>query len=137
MRLAANAGPQKVAKNCHLVTMPQLCRAISSQLRHESTIGEKFVKQQYLLYMSPQYGELGPLAADIVSLVWSTPRNLNEFRIEQRVPPIFGRATITLGIGPHSSFMLMFTVFLVKDACLFSSCRFSFSLVMRLLSPLL
>ena len=28
-------------------------------------------------------------------------------------------------------FVLMFAVFLVKDACLFSSCRFSFSLVMR------
>jgi len=28
-------------------------------------------------------------------------------------------------------FVLMFSVFLVKDACLFSSCRFSFSLVMR------
>jgi len=24
---------------------------------------------------------------------------------EQRAPPIFGRATITLGIGPHSSFL--------------------------------
>ena len=31
-------------------------------------------------------------------------------------------------------FVLMFAVILVKDACLFSSCRFSFSLVMRLLS---
>jgi len=28
-------------------------------------------------------------------------------------------------------FELMFAVFLVKDACLFSSCRFSFSLVVR------
>jgi len=28
-------------------------------------------------------------------------------------------------------FVLMFAVFLVKGACLFSSCRFSFSLVMR------
>ena len=28
-------------------------------------------------------------------------------------------------------FVLMFAVFLVKDACLFSSCRFTFSLVMR------
>ena len=28
-------------------------------------------------------------------------------------------------------FVLMFPAFLVKDACLFSSCRFSFSLVMR------
>ena len=28
-------------------------------------------------------------------------------------------------------FVLMFPVFLIKDVCLFSSCRFSFSLVMR------
>ena len=59
-RLAANAGPKKVAKNRHLGTIPQLCRAMSSQLRHVLTIGKKLVKQQYLLYMSPQYGELRP-----------------------------------------------------------------------------
>jgi len=41
MRLAANAGPKKVAKNRHLCTIPQLCRAISLQLRHVSTIGKK------------------------------------------------------------------------------------------------
>ena len=28
--------------------------------------------------------------------------------VEQRAPPIFGRATITLGIGPHSSFGVNF-----------------------------
>jgi len=27
------------------------------------------------------------------------------YGIEHRAPPIFGRATITLGIGPHSSFI--------------------------------
>ena len=42
---------------------------------------KKLVKQQYLLHMSPQYGELGPLAAEIVSLVWGTPANFNGFRI--------------------------------------------------------
>ena len=58
------------------------------------------------------------LAAEIVSLVWGTPGNFNGFRVlaalldgsllvaklcgvEQRAPPIFGRAAITLGIGPH------------------------------------
>jgi len=41
---------------------------------------EKFVKRQYLLYMSPQYGELRPLAAEIVSLVRGTPGNFNGFR---------------------------------------------------------
>ena len=40
------------AKNRHLGTIAQLCRAISSQLRHVSTIGKKLVKQQYLLRMS-------------------------------------------------------------------------------------
>jgi len=47
-------------KDRHLGTIAQLCRAISSQLRHVSTIGKKLVKQQYLLQMSLQYGELRP-----------------------------------------------------------------------------
>ena len=50
---------QNVAKNRYLGTIPQLCRAISLQLRHVSTIRKKLVKQQYL-YMLPQYGELRP-----------------------------------------------------------------------------
>ena len=71
-------------KNRHLGTFPQLGRAISSRQRHISTIGNKLVKQQYLLHMCLQYGELGLLAADIVSLVWGTPANFNGFRIWQR-----------------------------------------------------
>ena len=59
-RLAANTGRKKVAKNRHLGTIAQLRRAISSQIRHLSTIGKKLVKQQYLLHMTPQYGELRP-----------------------------------------------------------------------------
>jgi len=34
--------------NRHLRTIAQLCRAISSQLRHVSTLRKKIVKQQYL-----------------------------------------------------------------------------------------
>jgi len=64
----------------------------------------------------------GLLAAEIVSGVWGTPATFNGFRVlaallrcshivsvsqtlrvEQRAPPMFGRATIRLGIGPHSS----------------------------------
>jgi len=51
---------QKWRKNCHLCTIAQLCRAISLQLRHVSTIGEKLVKQEYLLQMSAHYGKLRP-----------------------------------------------------------------------------
>jgi len=43
-RLAENTGRKKVAKKRHLRTIAQLCRAISSQLRHVSTIGKKIVK---------------------------------------------------------------------------------------------
>jgi len=42
---------------------------------------KKLVKQQYLLQMSPQYGELGPLAAEIDWQVWGTPANFNGFRV--------------------------------------------------------
>jgi len=66
--------------------------------------------------------DFDPLVAEIGPVVWGTPTNFNGFHVlvallhgtpavasaklcgtEQRVPPIFGRATITLGIGPHSS----------------------------------
>jgi len=119
-RLAANAGPKKVAKNRHLGTIPQLCRATSLQVRHVSTIGKKIVKQQYLSYISPtcphNMVNFGPPAAEIISLVWGTPGNFNGFRVlasllhgthssgrqpncgvGHRAPPIFDRATITLG----------------------------------------
>ena len=55
-RLAENTGRKNVAKNRHLRTIAQLCRAISAQSRHVSTIGKKLVKLQYLLHMSSQYG---------------------------------------------------------------------------------
>jgi len=47
MQLAGNAGPKKSQKNRHLGTIAQLCLAVSSQLKHVSTIGKKLVKQQY------------------------------------------------------------------------------------------
>ena len=54
----------------------------------------------------------GLLAAEIDPVVWGTPANFKGFRVlaallhgsqVQRAPPMSGRATITLDIGPHSS----------------------------------
>jgi len=64
----------------------------------------------------------GLLAAEMGPVVWGTPANFNGFRVlaallhnsqavgpaklcgvEQRAPPMFGRATITLGTDPHAS----------------------------------
>jgi len=40
---------------------------------------KKTVKQQYLIHTSWQYGELGPLAAEIGLPVWGTPANINGY----------------------------------------------------------
>ena len=42
---------------------------------------EKLVKQHCLPHMFSQYGELRPIAADIVSLVWGTSAIFNGFRV--------------------------------------------------------
>jgi len=39
-------------KNRHMRTIAQLCRAVSSKLRHLSTTGKKLFKQRYLRRMS-------------------------------------------------------------------------------------
>ena len=51
-----------------------ISRALSSQIRHVSTIGKKLVKQQYLLHMSSQYGELRPTSGWDRFGFWGTQR---------------------------------------------------------------
>jgi len=69
------------AKNPHFGTIAQLCRAISLELRHVSTIGKKLFKQQYLLHMS-WYGELQPtITAEICWRVWGTPAYFYGLRV--------------------------------------------------------
>jgi len=42
---------------------------------------KKLVKQQYLLHMSHNMVNFGPLAAEIGSVIWGTPPNVNGFRV--------------------------------------------------------
>jgi len=72
----------------------------------------------------------GLLTAEICWRVWGTPANFNGFRVlasllhgtlewasaklcgvEQRASPIFGKAAITLGIGPHFQLFLVSSLF--------------------------
>ena len=80
-RLAANTGRKKVAKNCHLGTIAQLCRAISLQVRHVSTIGKKLSTSNMSSTCPHNMVNFGPLAAEIVSLVWGTSANFNGFHV--------------------------------------------------------
>jgi len=87
MRLAANTERKISAKIRHLGTIAQPCPAISSQLRHVSTIGKKLVKQQNCnISTACPYNMVNvcPLAAEIGPVDWGTAANFNGFRRKRK-----------------------------------------------------
>ena len=62
---------QKVAKNRHLGTIAQLRRAVSSQVRHVSTIGKNLLSSNISSTCPYTMVNFGPLVAEIRSLVWA------------------------------------------------------------------
>ena len=79
IQLAGNAGPTKSPKIRHLATIAQICRTISSQLRHISTIGKKLLSSNTLYTCPRNMVNFGPLTAEIGSGVWGTPANFIGF----------------------------------------------------------
>jgi len=79
--LAENTGHKKSSKNRHLGTIAQLCRAISSQLRHVSTIGKNLLSSNISSTCPHNMVNLCPLTAEISSVIWGTPPNVNGFRV--------------------------------------------------------
>jgi len=71
------------AKNCHLSTIAQICRAVSPQLRHVSTIGKKLVKQNSNMSSACLHNmaNFSPLAAEICWQIWGTPPNFIRFHV--------------------------------------------------------
>jgi len=76
-RLAENTGHKNYAKNCHLCTIAQLCRAISSQLRHVLTIEKNLLNSNISSTCPHNMVNFGPLTAEIGWRVWSIPANFN------------------------------------------------------------
>jgi len=119
MRLSGNTGCKNDVKIAILAPITQLCRAVSLQLRHVSTTGKKMLSSNTSSTCPRNMVNFGPLMAKIGLGVWGTrATNFNGFRVlaallhgtlaklcgvEQRAPPIFGRAAIALGTGQHSS----------------------------------
>jgi len=77
-RLAGNAGCKNDAKNRHLRTIAQFCLAISSQIRHTSTIGKKLLNRNISSTCPYNMMNFGPLAAEIDWRVRSTPSNFQQ-----------------------------------------------------------
>jgi len=65
----------------HLGTITQLCRAMSSQLRHVSTIGKNLLHSNISPRCPHNTANFCLLMAEIGSRVWGTPANFNGFRI--------------------------------------------------------
>ena len=63
----------------HLCTIAQVSRAISSQLRHLSTIGKNLLSSNTFSTRPVNMVNFGPLTAEIDSGVWGTPTNFNGF----------------------------------------------------------
>jgi len=77
-RLAGNTGRRK---NRHFGTIAQVCRAMSSELRHVSTIGKSLLNSNTSSTCPDNMVNFGPLAAEIRWPVWGTPANFNGFRV--------------------------------------------------------
>jgi len=113
----------RTQKYRHFGTIAQLSWAVSSQLRHVSTIGKKLLNSNTSSICS--YGERRPSNGWDLLASLGHPANFNGFRVLaallhgtlvvgvshtlrrwKKAPPMLVRAAITLGIGPHSSYML-------------------------------
>jgi len=79
--MAGSTGRKNDAKNRHLGTIAQLCRAMSSQLRHISTIEKNLLSSNISFNCPHNMVNFGPLAAEIGPVVWGTPANFNGFRV--------------------------------------------------------
>ena len=77
MRLAENTAPKISPKIRHLRTIAQLCRAVSSQLGHVSTIGKNLLNNN----ISSRRPHNMALTAEIDLPVWGTPAHFGKFRV--------------------------------------------------------
>jgi len=138
----------RTQKNRHLRTIAQLCQAISSPLRHVSTVGKKVVKQQYLPHMSLQYSELQPtngldpfwslgyrskfqwvLCLGSVTAQHCSSASAKLCGVEHRVPTIFGREASHWALA-H----ILVIIFLPCDFYLSSFCLSFFLFFSHLIS---
>ena len=75
-RIAGNAGP----KIRHLGTIAQLCRAISSQVKHMSAIEKNLLNSNTSSTCPRDMVNFGSLTAEFGSGVLGIPANFNGFR---------------------------------------------------------
>jgi len=96
-RFAGNAGPEKSPKIRHLGTIAQFCRAISSQLRHLSSIGKNPLNSNTSFTCPYNMANFGPLTAEI-----GLPCSLGhscKFKLVSRVGSVILHGTPVVGVS--------------------------------------
>ena len=131
-QLAANTGRksrQKSPSGHHRTTSTRYIFAIKARIDNR----KKLLSISTSCTCPYNMVNFGPLVAENISLVWGTPANFIGFRVltallhgiqqcasaklcgvEQRAPPMFGRVTITFGIGPHSNLHIYTCCFITR-----------------------
>jgi len=79
--LAGNAGLKNRQKFAICAPSQNICRAISSQLRHVSVTGKNLLNGNIFSISPHNMASVSPLTAEIGSGVWGTRANFNEFRV--------------------------------------------------------
>jgi len=79
MRLAENTGHKKIAKNRHLGTIIQLCRAIFATKARIDNRKKNLLSSSMSSRCPRNMVNFGPLAAEIGLPVWGTPANFSGF----------------------------------------------------------
>jgi len=93
-RLAENTGGKQSPKICHLGTIAQICRAVSSQLRHVSKIGKNLLNINISSRCPHNMANVGPLMAEIGLPVWGTPA---KFQWVSRIGFVTAATSLTEG----------------------------------------
>jgi len=82
-------------KNRHLRTIAQLSWAVSSQLRHVSTIGKNLLNSNMSSMRLHNMVNFGPRAAEIGSGFWGSPADVNGLHILAALL----RGTLVVGVS--------------------------------------
>ena len=82
-------------KNRHFGFIAQLCRAVSSQLRHMPTVGKNLLNIDTSSTCPHNMVNFGPLTAEICWQVWGTPANFKGFRVLAALL----RGTVVVGVS--------------------------------------
>jgi len=94
-RLAENTGCKKSPENSPSAHHPQLCRAISSQLRHVSTIVKSVLNSGISPTSAHNMVNFGPLAAEL----FSSLGHPSEFQRVSRLGSITVYGTLVVGVS--------------------------------------